>query len=249
MILFRKIGSLVLGAGLFCLFSCAPMRTTALRLHYAPETAQAKAIIENAFQHYYVSAMYLDYHRLPSRADVEVQPLIANYRLSAEDCLSGQGLAAAKPLDYLCYLKTDGNVVGRIDIPVDEKGALQNGMLWEINARELAGMKQILDGLRQVETLEALHNGSYELRILSLPPYDAVHGGRLIRGYVMWLKSDPSNADLIYTFPHRQSSGGDDPPNLQPDTIYTPAQMLELIRPAVQKFQDSAESKLPHWTD
>lgn len=202
-----------------------------------------KTAVDEALRRYYSRPDYDSATPLPDQAQLDVQPPITCYVFSTEDYLAGQGLKAAKFYQYIYYIKSSNKIVGEIGLAwIGGNNVIAfRGQAYAIGAHELATMAPYYNGLAKAETLAQVKKGSFELRLLILPADRVAPMGRPVETSVMWLKSDATDGDLIYTYP--QGEFVDVPSGLQPSTVYTVAEVLKAIRPAVQKLQDNPPTR------
>lgn len=242
---FRR--SILLTFTLLGLAGCAsPASSTATGLHYFSPSPDMKVATDAAFQAHYAFPRPAFDPQLPAKSELDIGPLISRYTLSPDDVLSGRGLQSPKLKQFRSFIKSSNKIVGELDLYPESDGKVDShsAQIETINAIWLTALGTIVEGLANVETLEQVRKGSYELRLLILPAHDTALGGRLIQGEVMWLKSTTPDSDLIYTFPKSKSPAVDDPPGLQPSTVYTVPEMLNAIRPAIEAFQAKGAAKV-----
>jgi len=212
-------------------------------MHFAsPFPGCAEAISWSLQKYYDVNLNRPHTPVMADRSKLESLPPIAFYRLNSEDVLVGKGLAEPK-LDYfMSYIKVSGKLAAEIHIDLNEDGTFAMGgasLFVEdfIYNLKLDREAKFVEEIERVKGLEQVRKGSYELRILDLPPYKRTRWpppNDGLRGEVIWLKSDTSDGDLIYTTSNEQQE-----PGLKPNTLYTADAMLKAIEPAVKAYLDS----------
>jgi hypothetical protein len=165
----------------------------------------------------------------PSMGDVsalEAKPLPI-YILPLAKIANGEGLENVQPAGYQYLIEENGALVLTEEVKVDESGVAtrigrKGGTLAAL------GGSSIMNALNQLQNLEQIQTGSYEVRLLRTAP-----GG--VNLMTLWLKSDASGADLIYALPAPNPKlplpGG-----LQAGKLYTVDEFLNIFRPYLQKL-------------
>jgi hypothetical protein len=205
-------------------------------LHFAAETPGSLAAVQWALDFYY--------NRNPSRtpemtdrSKLDIQPPIACYKLGTADFLGGKGPSAAKLFSYTYNIKVGGKIVAAIMLCPFPDGTFHNGSGYVSAFKDsqiATATLSFKQTLTQIKALEQVRNGSYELRMLILPPYKKTGAPPPNDGVstsVYWLKSNTGGGDLFYT-----STFSADEPGLQPSTLYTLSQLMNAIAPAVKRF-------------
>jgi hypothetical protein len=150
---------------------------------------------------------------------LEIQLPLAIYNLDIAAIANGEGLDAAQATGLYRYLiMSSGQYVATVALQENASGT---GSPTSIGA-EFDGPGMIV-GLQQLETLDQVTSGSYEVRI--------IQGVRLgASPTVLWLKSNTASPDLIYipTGPFMSDV-------LQAGKVYTADEFLELARPLAQQ--------------
>jgi len=220
-----------------------PAASTAKGVHFAPPFPGCAETISWSLQNYYRANSKRQH--TPAMADqskLESLPPIAFYLLNSEDMLAGKGLAASKLNYFMSYIKSGGKLAAEIHIDVNEEGTLAVGGSNALVEDFIYNLKQdneakFVAEVEQTKVLEQLRQGSYEIRILDLPPYKRTRWpppNDGLRGEVIWLKSDTGDGDFIFT-----TSSDKQEPGLKPNTLYTVDAMIKAIEPAVKAYLDS----------
>lgn len=209
-------------------------------LRYAMEVPGYVDALKSALDEYYSSTSNgLFMPEMADRNQLEILPPITVYKISAEDVLKGRGLSSAKLVSWLADVKAFGILVGRTVVhPLDSDGTYTGRGVAVFDDYRTADLRAVqskfLDEIAYIQSLAEIKNGSYEFRILELPPYAKVPDPLLNndpRVRVYWLKSDVAGGDLIYVPPYETREAG-----LQPGKLYKAVEMLKLIEPAVKAY-------------
>ena len=178
------------------------------RLHFADAPAQGRQI---------VSAVLLRPGTgLTDPAHVTIEPPLAMYRWLAKPDLPANGsLETLATFDRYVYPVTrDGQLVKVVSVTVDAAtGELKFGPLG------LNTLSLITEALQGVVMLGGVQGGAFEVRLLQGSP------GITSDHLVLWLKSAPGEADLVYSLTHLGSNV---------DSLSTVTDFLSNIRQALQ---------------
>ena len=162
--------------------------------------------------------------RIPDSTNLQIKPPIAIYELSAAEFAQGAALDAAHLTRYRYLVEAAGESVMYAEVYVDPPANGGHAMTGSGGPNQGA----IARALEELSASEQTHGGSYEVRILRL-----LHVLTSTWSDVIWLKSDDSGSDLIYSLP---------PFWLSHDAkkLYTSEEFLNLIRQIILEKKQAA---------
>jgi hypothetical protein len=131
------------------------------------------------------------------------------YDLRLSDLAQGRGLEAAEETGTRHLLMCGDQAVAAVEDSLGLGGADPV----DLNTGRFA--RSTADGVRLLESQEAVQKGSYELRLLRIAALHLV---------ALWLRSDTEAPDLLLVLPPA-------PPDLQVDVPYVADDLLALLRP------------------
>ena len=106
------------------------------------------------------------------------------YGVSLEDLATGQGLEAAVPRRLRFLILSDQSVLGGVEIALDDVGNPGN-VTNLFRGPSIEEFTRIIEG---VERRDVVREGSFELRLLSIPPLHTL---------AVWLKDDAEAEDIL----------------------------------------------------
>ncbi len=179
----------------------------------------------------------LDPNFVGNPATIKVGPVLPVWRLSPTDIGAGKGLESAetyfefaggdKQYHYRCLLLNGGKGVADTEIQKTEGGearALKLGIPGE------AG--KIVPALAKLAEMPEVKAGSYEVRYLSLGGVVVNTHGLVF--FVLWLKADDGEKDLIY--PTTKVSGNAGVPGWEAK-LYAPVEFFKIAQPLAEQTQ------------
>lgn len=143
--------------------------------------------------------------------------------VSLEQLQAGMSLDKATPSGQFMYLVVDGNGTPAANVDV----GFRNGRLQMTSANTMGPFADtIAPAVAEIHGIDFLQAGSYELRVLQVPPWPGSHDVLM----VLWVASTTSSDDFIYVLPIPFTPG-----HVHTGALYRAADFFELAKPALQR--------------